>query len=134
MSELKPGRELDALIAEKVMGGGSNTMVGNYEGYDSMSGRDDPPSVLWSSAPKNYSTDIAAAWEVVEKLKSQEWERDSYKDAVTGLQITLSENEVRIMDQHWNTWEASSGESIAHSICLAALKVVEQKEFNCGAV
>lgn len=42
MSEHEEGRELDAHVAEKLMG--------------------------WRRVPPRYSTDIAAAWEVLEKL------------------------------------------------------------------
>ena len=44
--EMPAGREMDALVAEKVMA--------------------DPPGQVW---PRAYSTDIATAWEVAEKMR-----------------------------------------------------------------
>lgn len=100
---MNPGRELDALIAEKVMGL-------SKVGY----------------ALEPYSTDIAAAWEVVEKMKLMKFNRDSYVDQVLGWKIDVlqDEYEVRIMDQHWNTWEISTCSSLPHAICLVTLKAV----------
>jgi hypothetical protein len=48
---MKPGKELDLLVAEKVMG-----FVGDYH-----------PDVV-PVYPPQYSTDIAAAWQIVEKI------------------------------------------------------------------
>jgi hypothetical protein len=70
MKELEAGPELDALIAEKVMGG---TLI-----RCSLHGaKDGPPNcrqVHWPGGrvghPPEYSTDIAAAWTVVERLAS----------------------------------------------------------------
>ena len=57
--DLEAGLELDALVAEKVMGAkchcDRNTMTCPIHG--------------WAHWAKPYSTDIGAAWEVVEKLK-----------------------------------------------------------------
>lgn len=61
---MKPGRELDLLIAEKVMG---------YDPIENMVYDAQPPiSVVppWRPLPY-YSTDIAAAWEVVEKMREE---------------------------------------------------------------
>ena len=76
--QLEPGRKLDALVAEKVMGA---EMVYPASGW----GHDDTPydsaldvvwRVKWSEQNtkevlKSYSTDIAAAWTVVEKLEKK---------------------------------------------------------------
>lgn len=71
IDELKAGRELDALVAEKVMG---------WEVCNSERGA--PPRKTWDkntiamSCPiPHYSTDIAAAWEVLCKFKrNNPWE------------------------------------------------------------
>lgn len=55
-------RERDALVAEKVMGWTLGTGDGNGYGYNFEFG------VFRDSKPWSPSTDIAAAWEVVEKL------------------------------------------------------------------
>ena len=71
IDELEAGPDLDALIAEKVMG-----LVIDHDFRD-----DNSPVVRVVSADvtfiepcPGYSTNIAAAWEVVEKLKSLDWE------------------------------------------------------------
>lgn len=71
---MKPGRELDALVAEKVMGW---TGVGpdvDAEIYGWPSGHNKELGVYWVP---HYSTDISAAYEVVEMM------RDSKKRAFT---------------------------------------------------
>lgn len=57
---MKAGRELDALVAEKVMGW-------EVWGFDGDPGpcRESSEGYIWSWRP---STDIKAAWEVVERL------------------------------------------------------------------
>lgn len=70
--EIPAGREMDALVAEKVMGW---KHVGNWEGDD----RYHPVDAIWADGDGNtlppdpwphYSTNIAAAWKVVEKMIS----------------------------------------------------------------
>jgi len=51
-----PGRELDALVAECVMG-----LTVDRNGHIEKTSN-------WHAPPPEYSTDIAAAWEVVERL------------------------------------------------------------------
>lgn len=63
MTELKPGPELDALVAEKVMK------------CREILAKPDGPIALYRAEeylyedPKPYSTSIACAWEVVEKIR-----------------------------------------------------------------
>jgi hypothetical protein len=58
---MEPGRELDALVAEKVMGW---TKVGENAW--------EAPNIKGYPLLPRYSTDIATAWEVVEKI-AQKW-------------------------------------------------------------
>lgn len=102
--EMKPGRELDALIAEKVMG--MNVQHGRVWSQEGKCLREtDLPS---------YSTDIAAAWEVVEKLK-------------LGL---LPDGDKWIAGQADRAGLETSnlcwGDTAPHAICLAALNAVSQ--------
>lgn len=62
MSDLPAGRELDALVAEKVMG---------WRRLPDTPEWGVPPDYTTGGALgwRPYSTDIAAAWEVVEKLR-----------------------------------------------------------------
>jgi len=104
MEEMKPGRELDALVAEKVMG-----WAPEYPGGWLHPPRNHPNRKKYldhdgCSVLQPYSTDIAAAWEVVEKIE---------------YNLELIEDE---------EWIASFfgvrafGKSAPHAICLAALK------------
>lgn len=63
MSTYEAGRELDALVAEKVMGW-SQSEFGHATLYLTPPGQ--PRDVV--RATPHYSTDIADAWMVVEKL------------------------------------------------------------------
>jgi hypothetical protein len=110
--QLVPGRELDALVAEMVMGwspvsGGWRTSTGQIRTWESVSG-------VPGFKP---STDIVAAWQVVERLREQ------------GLLVNV--------DTFANCYDAyvfnEAGEEIIcfsavatapHAICLAALKAV----------
>lgn len=81
---MQPGRELDALVAEKVMGLGpylgkfTTTLNCGHEMSYQISNPDDRVYIecqcSWTgwisrSGPMPYSVDIASAWEVVEKMK-----------------------------------------------------------------
>lgn len=61
---MKAGRELDALVVEKVF----NKSITTTYGEDSVHTLD---RLKVGYLIQNYSTDIAAAWEVVEKLKEK---------------------------------------------------------------
>ena len=71
MSELKPGRELDALIAEKVIGlDVQRDQVTRHWLADKKA--DDPVDYFigkTNDRVPHYSTDIAVAWPVSEKLR-----------------------------------------------------------------
>lgn len=74
VDDMPAGREMDALIAEKVIRW--EVFYGEYKGYELL---DDeiaqgyPPEEEVDGVPfeiPNYSTDIAAAWEVVEQMRN----------------------------------------------------------------
>jgi len=75
---MEAGREMDALVAEEVMGWTYISPL--YCGYPA-SGPIGPneavpykwPARLGATQVPNYSTDIAAAWQVVEHLYSEKW-------------------------------------------------------------
>lgn len=91
---MEAGRELDALIAEKIMG--QDYSLNSLEGS------------LVLKDPPHYSTNIAAAWEVVEKL-GPDWDLIS-------------------MEQGWiasvGSSERARAETAPLAICLAALKAM----------
>jgi hypothetical protein len=105
MINFKPGRELDALIAEKVMGkvdDAASLRLALEEGME------------YGAVPR-YSADIAAAWEVVKRLGEGDFilERwPEFKD-----------------DRRWRSSfgrgvDFSYSSTASHAICLAALKAV----------
>jgi Phage ABA sandwich domain len=117
MESLKAGRPLDALVAEKVLAEKYEFLefVGDYC-------RPDPEdSVAYDCCPR-YSTDIAAAWQIVEKLIAITPQQDLHiehwyheEDETSGWQISscyeLGE---------WKDWVQA--ETLPLAICLAALK------------
>ena len=112
---MKAGRELDALIAEKVMGrkiewehyaAGSRPMVNEED-------------MSLYMAPR-YSTQIADAWGVVD---AKEWElqmvvhkRGKHKGE-TGAILSF--------DLFMEERDGVLGDTPSHAICLAALKAIE---------
>lgn len=140
---LEPGPELDALVAEKVMGwehvikedreyylgdttpgfSGRNTYW--VKGYSSFGVQIGECVLL----PK-FSTSIAAAWEVVEKLRT--WD-DGYRiGAYVGVEVWSPDRETETCCEVNIEWhapahvaEAGAIEATApHAICLAALRAV----------
>lgn len=103
MDEMKPGRELDALIAEKVMG---------------LATAEEDSDENWVPVGvPGYSTDIAAAWEVVGKLwEDQESVFELTRPVGSGFNCRFRQGAIK----EW-------GETAPHAICLAALKSVEGK-------
>ena len=96
---MEAGRELDTLVAEKVMGlNVDRSMMHNGPSYF------DPPA---------YSTDIAAAWLVVEKL------RETHDVELRGYQPYEPNNWQVVVDSEFYTEGTAP-----HAICLAALKAV----------
>lgn len=137
---MNPGRELDALVAEKVMG----LALCKCTEEDIMSWRSDLHAQFsnlgtvgrWGSdgkcsrcgksvvAFRSYSTDIAAAWELLDKLPrpTEGW------DGQCELVIYFDRNEIALEDGNgyedgYTAWTVS-GQSMPHAICLAALKAV----------
>lgn len=130
---MKPGRELDALVAEKVMGCKVYCVDPNYSykdppkmwrcdcpGPNSAGERPHADDYSFDGEIKSYSTDIAAAWQVVEHLKS------GY-----GWNVTASGGGYKVI--LWRggggACQITGGETAAHAICLAALKAL-YKEFE----
>ena len=119
---MKPGRNLDLLVEEKVI--------------NAASGSEEWASDGW--IVPSYSTDIAAAWRVVDAVHSMISNQRS-----DGKRTDLNFLELAVLGQYdgvavsfssnnrrdW--WEytdhipfAARGDTAAHAICLASLKVV----------
>lgn len=109
---IKPGRELDALVASKVMDleiGKTNFLIigtrpkGSNLGYS-------------TNGIKPYSTDIAAAWEVLEKVFPKEVCVFKSYDSWFVAKSSQSRFPDGTIDY------IASGDTAPHAICLAALK------------
>jgi len=97
---MKPGREIDILVHEKVMG------------------RKPGGSLPLSAWPPHYSTNISAAWGVVEKLgKEKQW---FFHTRGKCGEVDLIDFPKNINNDSINVY----ADSIPLAICLAALKSV----------
>jgi len=112
---MKPGRELDALVAEKVMG----WTYGHPcpEGMDCLHWADEKGKVR-DYKPPQYSTDIAAAWEVVEKM-SEQWPQYQLAKIEDGWSVMWG------FDGYG--WPEATGKTAPEAICKAALLAVTEE-------
>lgn len=67
IDQIPAGRELDVLVAERVMGKQVYRHAGSHEACFCQIEGDDDISICHGPIPQ-YSTDISAAWEVVEVI------------------------------------------------------------------
>ena len=134
---MEAGRELDALVAEKVMGWrlvkrGRRVATGSDYQKPGMEvggfrGNDDARRWISHVCPE-YSTDIAAAWEVVEKMDHPDW-RIEVGNSVDGGFYAIMEPHRPIDDcetcgeQSTKDWQAAP--TAPHAICLAALAALK---------
>ena len=109
---MEAGRELDALVAEKIMGLGQyHTPETHYEVIGCGAG-------CSFCIPPPYSTDIAAAWQVVEKL------------SMSGFWIIKSCRVSAPGKDDWIEWDVmyqnqrAIADALPFAICLAALNAV----------
>lgn len=102
---MNPGRELDVLVAEKAMGLEVKS-EGRYEVGPVYKTEPNAKGFTGEESIPHYSTDITAAWQVVEKM-------GIYLDGHGTKWVAWSQGHKGI--------EASTA---PHAICLAALKAV----------
>lgn len=117
INELKPGRELDALVAEKVMGWARIIMADQAWADVSNNWHSDYMGTVGGKRTviPLFSTDIAAAWEVVEKFDDYGvWRHEGQAKHHAEFKREFGK---------WKRW-AAEGESASHAICLAALKAL----------
>ncbi len=119
---MKPGRELDVLIARKVIKAATGMEEWTGDGW----------------IVPSYSTDIRCAWRAVDAIHSM-----ISNQIDDGLRNDLSFLELAVLGHHagvaasfdlcnpaewWETADelpfTARGETAAHAICLASLKVV----------
>ncbi|OMF54697.1 hypothetical protein BK138_16195 [Paenibacillus rhizosphaerae] len=106
---MKPGRELDAKVALAVMGFKEITVVGSHYFTDPI-----------DTSLKSYSSDISAAWEVVEKMRTK------HKQYITIIDNPHLSYDVRFSEDKSAAFVRLS--SLPHAICRAALLAVMDKE------
>lgn len=115
---MQPGRELDALIAERVMG---------WRNIPTASVPDRPwidEHGMGFQDLKPYSTDISAAWEVVEKLGGFLDLKRYVLIQGQGMKCIAD----FVSHRAYGKPSCSAiADTPAHAICLAALKAVEHE-------
>lgn len=119
---MEPGRELDRLVAEKVMGWVWKEQIGALPGCAKSKWLFNPDGKI-QDVPY-YSTDIADAWLVVEHLsKDRHW-------FDIGRTVRGSIEDVRARVTHWQ-WTAcvdqyiyAHADTAPHAICLSALRAI----------
>jgi hypothetical protein len=132
---MKPGPELDALVAEKAIGFRRATAetAPNFAHHIDVLKQtwflsDEERGTCFSAVPE-YSTEIAAAWEVVEKLIAKH-----YFPSVQHLpgdrgeenfwECTLGWEKLPGADLGLREYVSATASTAPHAICLAALKAV----------
>lgn len=110
MEKMNLGPDLDALIAEKVMGlepwpgQDPRCLTKTFKARFVPHGQDPKPC-----APPEYSTDIAAAWEVVEHMKSK------------GFYLSLRFDTAWLASFEENGSVSGDADNVPEAICQAAL-------------
>lgn len=137
--DLQPGRELDALIAEHVMGFRREKAPKDY--YGEHGGTDvlvplDVDHQNWHYPPKgripltffvpDYSTELTAAWQVWEKMRT--WRTPSPMPAVVALKTPAESGAAFVCAVMTDSMYYGHADTAPHAICLAALEAVGYKE------
>ena len=126
---MKPGLELDILVAEKVFGHkvvtkrwGKEKQYASYSLGEPDYYDDAGASVLWNPVP-DYSTDIKAAWEVVDKLTTDSWRVTTITSECGGSDCTVSCNP-GVRGRYASDAMEGLITTAPHAICLAAVKAL----------
>lgn len=121
VDEMPAGREMNALIAEKAMGW--TVFYGEYKGYelfDDEVAQGYPPKEEADGVPFEipyYSTDIARAWEVVEKMKNYLFVCGRTDDGIwEAYFFPVNSGIGKLSEAH--------GDTAPSAICRAALKAM----------
>lgn len=119
MQTFEPGRDLDKLIADKVMGLKCSRIWSVDESGQSYF------MVVWGNGVllQAYSTDIAAAWEVVEKLCKDSFAFDMEYSEFFDKDAGGCDARFRCKAGIRGKFSAEA-ETAPHAVCLAALKAV----------
>lgn len=121
IDKLEAGRELDVLIADKVMGKGEwSTIGGIYFGPPEGKAKAHAEHTAEVNRIPHYSTDIAAAWKIVEKL-----ERDGIMLWHIGREDSMPNWRAEFGRNHQPALGRAEGNTLPLTICRAALKTQE---------
>jgi hypothetical protein len=125
MGKLEPGRELDALVAEKVFHHRVEGRSVEVPLHPTTGRRMGPSSgmILSLEALPRYSTDIAAAWEIVERLKTTEAFLQGENLKLEWLGSGWLLHALRSED-YFSAEDFPGAPTAPLAICLAALKAV----------
>lgn len=128
ITELSASREIDVLVAEQIMGWQIETDKPKLKRLQQYFARDDhrrwwrAPEGGWYCDPPSYSSDIAAAWQIVESMNSR------------GQFLFLSQcNEqynIAFDERHTISPDYIREKGVALAICKAALVVVARVPFG----
>ena len=115
---MEAGRELDALVAAKVLG---------WEWIDAMDmwyDMSDSHTLLAPDELPEFSTDIAAAWHVVEHLDKAHntWINQLWKEGMEGWGLILATGTGYSISYH----QVHLIETVPLAICLAALDAIQE--------
>jgi hypothetical protein len=131
IDEMQAGREMDALIAEKVMGFTVKCILGRYQIALFNVGTGEKAPGIFKNLPY-YSTNIVAAWNLLEHIKKS-------------VKITVYEPNDTALDYVYMEWYGGqwdmvlgftpsederfygTADTLPLAICRAALKVVTEE-------
>jgi len=114
---MEAGRELDALVAKKVMGWHRDAFDTYLYPPDRIECPDRYRCPFIDKETPGYSTDVAVAWTIVRKLVGDGFKvdiSDYPSNSVVGFAPPATQDDPDYV----------CGSTISHAICLAALKAV----------
>lgn len=121
--QLSAGREIDVLVAEQIIGWQIETDEPKLKKLQGYFSRDEErrwwraPDGGWYCDPPPYSSDMAAAWQIVESMNS--------RGQFLFLSQSAEEYKVAFDEPRTISPDYISEKSVAFAICKAALVVAE---------
>lgn len=128
---MKPGRELDMRIAVDVMGWTKSVQVHPEMRAITLQDLYNDPSIPMP----HYSTDIAAAWLVVEKFNQtmpKTWTFNLFGSG-NDWHVEIDSNDGRFLQNGPSVQVFERAETVPLAICLAAMKVVNASPLPAGS-
>lgn len=131
VEDLKTGRDLDAEVAERVMGECAHVLIEDTAATRrafkcskcDLRGFDFLTDYVGRSLVSAYSTDIPAAMLVVDKLYAAEWDVEIYRGVVIDDDWLVRFSHLRDDDRTDNVNHCAK--TLPEAICRAALKATE---------